>query len=120
MRTDPPGHLGRPVAAQVLLDEVPQLLNVFGGSMSLVGPRPPLPDEVERYHMHMHRRLLVKPGMTGLRQVSGRSDLSWDEAIRLDLYYAESWSLGFDFAIIVRRGMDSAAFARRILGAGDV
>ncbi|MDT4950264.1 MAG: hypothetical protein QOJ37_2859 [Pseudonocardiales bacterium] len=84
------------------LDELPQLLNVVAGSMSLVGPRPPLPDEVERYHTHVHRRLLVKPGMTGLWQVSGRSDLSWDEAVRLDLYYVENWSLGFDVAIIVR------------------
>lgn len=68
------------------LDELPQLMNVFCGSMSLVGPRPPLPDEVERYHTHVHRRMLVKPGMTGLWQVSGRSDLSWDEAVRLDLF----------------------------------
>lgn len=84
------------------LDELPQLLNVINGSMSLVGPRPPLPDEVERYDSHHHRRLLVKPGMTGLWQVSGRSDLSWDEAVRLDLYYVENWSLGFDIAIILR------------------
>jgi len=84
------------------LDELPQLFNVLGGSMSLVGPRPPLPDEVERYHDHVHRRLLVKPGMTGLWQVSGRSDLSWDESVRLDLYYVENWSLGFDFVIIAR------------------
>ncbi|MDT4958029.1 MAG: hypothetical protein QOD31_1828 [Pseudonocardiales bacterium] len=84
------------------LDELPQLLNVIGGSMSLVGPRPPLPDEVERYHSHVHRRLLVKPGMTGLWQVSGRSDLSWDESVRLDLYYVENWSLALDLAIIAR------------------
>jgi exopolysaccharide biosynthesis polyprenyl glycosylphosphotransferase len=84
------------------LDELPQLLNVLGGSMSLVGPRPPLPDEVERYHNHVHRRMLVKPGMTGLWQVSGRSDLSWEEAVRLDLYYVENWSLGLDVAIILR------------------
>jgi exopolysaccharide biosynthesis polyprenyl glycosylphosphotransferase len=84
------------------MDELPQLLNVLGGSMSLVGPRPPLPDEVELYHAHMHRRMLVKPGLTGLWQVSGRSDLSWDEAVRLDLYYVENWSLGFDIAIIAR------------------
>jgi exopolysaccharide biosynthesis polyprenyl glycosylphosphotransferase len=84
------------------LDELPQLFNVLGGSMSLVGPRPPLPDEVERYNPHVHRRLLVKPGMTGLWQVSGRSDLSWDEAVRLDLYYVENWSLTLDLAIIAR------------------
>jgi exopolysaccharide biosynthesis polyprenyl glycosylphosphotransferase len=84
------------------IDELPQLFNVIGGSMSLVGPRPPLPDEVERYESHAHRRLLVKPGMTGLWQVSGRSDLSWDESVRLDLYYVENWSLGLDLAIIAR------------------
>ncbi|PZS20037.1 MAG: polyprenyl glycosylphosphotransferase [Pseudonocardiales bacterium] len=84
------------------LDELPQLFNVIGGSMSLVGPRPPLPGEVERYHPHVHRRLLVKPGMTGLWQVSGRSDLSWDESVRLDLYYVENWSLALDLAIIAR------------------
>jgi exopolysaccharide biosynthesis polyprenyl glycosylphosphotransferase len=84
------------------LDELPQLFNVLGGSMSLVGPRPPLRDEVERYDEHVHRRLLVKPGMTGLWQVSGRSDLAWDEAVRLDLYYVENWSLGLDVAIILR------------------
>ncbi|MGH8961061.1 MAG: sugar transferase [Jatrophihabitantaceae bacterium] len=84
------------------LDELPQLCNVLGGSMSLVGPRPPLPGEVERYNPHVHRRLLVKPGMTGLWQVSGRSDLSWDESVRLDLYYVENWSLTLDLAIIAR------------------
>ncbi|HEV7206720.1 MAG TPA: sugar transferase [Jatrophihabitans sp.] len=84
------------------IDELPQLLNVLGGSMSLVGPRPPLPDEVEKYHTDVRRRLLVKPGMTGLWQISGRSDLPWDEAVRLDLYYVENWSLGFDIAIVLR------------------
>jgi exopolysaccharide biosynthesis polyprenyl glycosylphosphotransferase len=84
------------------IDELPQLFNVLGGSMSLVGPRPPLPDEVERYESHDHRRLLVKPGMTGLWQVSGRSDLSWDESVRLDLYYVENWSLALDLTIIAR------------------
>ena len=84
------------------IDELPQLFNVLGGSMSLVGPRPPLPAEVERYLTSDHRRLLVKPGMTGLWQVSGRSDLSWDESVRLDLYYVENWSLTLDLAIIAR------------------
>jgi exopolysaccharide biosynthesis polyprenyl glycosylphosphotransferase len=84
------------------IDELPQLLNVLNGSMSLVGPRPPLPDEVDRYQSEVRRRLLVKPGMTGLWQVSGRSDLTWDEAVRLDLYYVENWSLGLDLAIIAR------------------
>ena len=65
------------------LDEIPQLFNVFSGSMSLVGPRPPLPREVERYADHVHRRFIVKPGITGLWQVSGRSTLSWEESVRL-------------------------------------
>ncbi|TAM93147.1 MAG: sugar transferase [Jatrophihabitans sp.] len=84
------------------LDELPQLFNVLLGTMSLVGPRPPLRDEVERYGPHVRRRLLVKPGMTGLWQVSGRSDLSWEESVRLDLYYVENWSLGLDIMIIAR------------------
>ncbi len=84
------------------LDELPQLVNVLTGRMSLVGPRPPLPSEVERYEGHTRRRLLVKPGMTGLWQVSGRSDLSWDETVRLDLRYVESWSLGLDIALLAR------------------
>jgi exopolysaccharide biosynthesis polyprenyl glycosylphosphotransferase len=84
------------------LDELPQLVNVLRGEMSLVGPRPPLPAEVATYAIDDARRMLVKPGLTGLWQVSGRSDLSWDETVRLDLYYVENWSLGFDLAIIVR------------------
>ena len=84
------------------LDELPQLLNVLGGSMSLVGPRPPLPEEVRRYQPDVHRRLLVKPGLTGLWQVSGRSDLSWDESVRLDLHYVENWSLKMDITILAR------------------
>jgi exopolysaccharide biosynthesis polyprenyl glycosylphosphotransferase len=82
------------------LDELPQLLNVLGGSMSLVGPRPPLPVEVARYDSSVSRRLLVKPGLTGLWQVSGRSDLPWEEAVRLDLRYVENWSLATDLLII--------------------
>ncbi|MCM3521969.1 sugar transferase [Curtobacterium sp. P97] len=84
------------------LDEVPQLFNVLVGSMSLVGPRPPLAREVERYDVHVHRRFLVKPGMTGLWQVSGRSDLSWEDSVRLDLYYVENWSLVSDLIILWR------------------
>lgn len=84
------------------LDELPQLFNVLGGSMSLVGPRPPLPQEVERYDKFAHRRLLIKPGITGLWQVSGRSDLSWDDAIKLDLYYVENWSMIQDLMILFR------------------
>jgi lipopolysaccharide/colanic/teichoic acid biosynthesis glycosyltransferase len=83
-------------------DELPQLWNVLRGQMSLVGPRPPLASEVARYEGHAHRRLLVKPGITGLWQVSGRSDLSWDDTVRLDLQYVENWSLGLDIALIAR------------------
>ena len=84
------------------IDELPQLWNVFKGDMSLVGPRPPLPEEVEKYEEMVYRRLLVKPGITGLWQVSGRSDLSWEESVRLDLYYVENWSLTTDFVILAR------------------
>jgi exopolysaccharide biosynthesis polyprenyl glycosylphosphotransferase len=84
------------------LDELPQLLNVFGGSMSLVGPRPPLPAEVAQYDPEVRRRLLVKPGLTGLWQISGRSDLPWEEAVRLDLRYVENWSLALDVLIMVK------------------
>jgi exopolysaccharide biosynthesis polyprenyl glycosylphosphotransferase len=82
------------------LDELPQLFNVISGSMSLVGPRPPLPTEVDVYDDHVHRRLLVKPGMTGLWQVSGRADLPWEESVRLDLYYVENWSVALDIQIL--------------------
>jgi lipopolysaccharide/colanic/teichoic acid biosynthesis glycosyltransferase len=82
------------------LDELPQLINVLRGEMSLVGPRPPLESEVRRYGFDMHRRFLVKPGLTGLWQVSGRSDLSWDDSVRIDVRYVENWSLMFDFMIL--------------------
>ncbi|WP_336209679.1 sugar transferase [Nonomuraea sp. LPB2021202275-12-8] len=82
------------------LDELPQLLNVIRGEMSLVGPRPPLPEEVAQYRTDVRRRLVVKPGMTGLWQVSGRSDLTWDESVRLDLRYVENWSLILDLQIL--------------------
>jgi lipopolysaccharide/colanic/teichoic acid biosynthesis glycosyltransferase len=84
------------------LDELPQLFNVLAGSMSLVGPRPPLPTEVEGYEHDVRRRLLVKPGLTGLWQVSGRSNLSWQDSVRLDLYYVENWSLAGDLIILLR------------------
>ncbi|ETA00544.1 hypothetical protein CcI6DRAFT_04003, partial [Frankia sp. CcI6] len=84
------------------LDELPQLLNVANGTMSLVGPRPPLPSEVARYEDDVHRRLMVKPGLTGLWQISGRSDLEWDESVRLDLRYVQNWSLPLDFYILWR------------------
>ncbi|WP_018761624.1 sugar transferase [Arthrobacter sp. 135MFCol5.1] len=84
------------------LDELPQLFNVIAGSMSLVGPRPPLPKEVEGYEQDVRRRLLVKPGLTGLWQVSGRSNLSWRDSVRLDLYYVENWSLAGDVVILLK------------------
>ncbi|WIX75698.1 sugar transferase [Amycolatopsis carbonis] len=82
------------------LDELPQLFNVLSGRMSLVGPRPPLPEETRQYAPDARRRLLVKPGLTGLWQVSGRSDLSWADSIRLDLRYVEDWSLALDLVIL--------------------
>ena len=84
------------------IDELPQLINVFKGEMSLVGPRPLLPTDVEKYEKDTHRRMLVRPGMTGLWQVSGRSDLSWAESVRLDLYYVDNWSMVIDLVIIVK------------------
>ena len=82
------------------LDELPQLVNVLFGEMSLVGPRPALPSETEEYGRSVRRRLLVKPGITGLWQVSGRSDLSWEDSVRLDLYYVENWSFTGDIQIL--------------------
>jgi exopolysaccharide biosynthesis polyprenyl glycosylphosphotransferase len=84
------------------LDELPQLVNVLFNDMSLVGPRPPLAREVRQYDEQARRRLLVKPGITGLWQVSGRSDLSWEDSIRLDLYYVENWTLAGDLVILYR------------------
>ncbi|TDL46275.1 sugar transferase [Microbacterium oleivorans] len=102
MKNDPRvTPIGR-IMRRLSLDELPQLFNVIGGSMSLVGPRPPLPREVELYADHVHRRFLVKPGITGLWQVSGRSSLSWEESVRLDLSYVENWTLVGDFVILVK------------------
>jgi exopolysaccharide biosynthesis polyprenyl glycosylphosphotransferase len=84
------------------IDELPQLINVLRGQMSIVGPRPPLQSEVATYSGDVHRRLLVKPGITGLWQVSGRSNLPWEESVRLDLYYVENWSLMQDLLIVWR------------------
>ena len=84
------------------VDELPQLFNVLRGDMSLVGPRPPLQREVVGYHLDARRRLLVRPGITGLWQISGRSDLNWEETVRLDLYYVENWSLVGDLVILWR------------------
>jgi lipopolysaccharide/colanic/teichoic acid biosynthesis glycosyltransferase len=96
------------------LDELPQLFNVLVGHVSLVGPRPHLPDEVELYSLEQRRVFAVKPGMTGLAQVSGRSDLPFDEEVRYDLQYIEEWSLLLDlwilwrtpFVILSKRGAD--------------
>jgi exopolysaccharide biosynthesis polyprenyl glycosylphosphotransferase len=82
------------------LDELPQLWNVLKGDMSLVGPRPAVPEEADLYGNYVRRRLVVKPGITGLWQVSGRSDLPWEEAVRLDLRYVENWSLALDLQIL--------------------
>jgi exopolysaccharide biosynthesis polyprenyl glycosylphosphotransferase len=100
MRNDPRVTRVGAFMRRYSLDEVPQLFNVLIGAMSLVGPRPPLAREVERYDVHVHRRFLVKPGMTGLWQVSGRSDLSWEDSVRLDLYYVENWSVVGDASIL--------------------
>ncbi|WP_083754005.1 sugar transferase [Actinosynnema sp. ALI-1.44] len=100
MRKDPRLTRVGAVLRRYSLDELPQLFNVLSGSMSLVGPRPPLPEETKRYGPDVRRRLLVKPGMTGLWQVSGRSDLPWEESVRLDLRYVEDWSLTLDAVIM--------------------
>ena len=92
------GHVLRKTS----LDELPQLLNVLKGQMSLIGPRPALPLEVEMYDYVARRRLAVKPGITGLWQVSGRSDLSWAESVRLDVKYVDNWSLMLDLSILCR------------------
>lgn len=84
------------------IDEFPQFINVLRGDMSLVGPRPALPAEVRRYNPDVQRRLHVRPGLTGLWQVSGRSDLSWDDTVRLDLYYVDNWSMVQDLTIMMR------------------
>jgi exopolysaccharide biosynthesis polyprenyl glycosylphosphotransferase len=94
-------RVGR-VLRRYSLDELPQLFNVLKGDMSLVGPRPPLPSEVGLYGVDMHRRFVVKPGLTGLWQVSGRSNLSYDESVRMDVHYVEHWSLLLDLMILWR------------------
>jgi lipopolysaccharide/colanic/teichoic acid biosynthesis glycosyltransferase len=102
MRADPRVTRVGAVLRRFSLDELPQLFNVLRGEMSLVGPRPPLPSEVDTYESDAVRRLRVRPGMTGLWQVSGRSELSWSEAIRLDLYYVDNWSMFQDLTILAR------------------
>ena len=100
MRVDPRVTRIGAVLRKYSLDELPQLFNVLRGDMSLVGPRPPLPSEVAQYERDVHRRLLVKPGLTGLWQISGRSNLTWEQTVRLDLDYVENWSLALDLLII--------------------
>lgn len=102
MRHDPRITRLGAVLRRYSLDEVPQLINVVRGEMALIGPRPALAHEVERYADDVHRRLAVRPGMTGLWQVSGRSDLSWDETVRLDLEYVDNWAPTLDLRIIAR------------------
>lgn len=102
MKKDPRVTRAGRVLRRTSLDELPQLLNVVAGHMSLVGPRPPLPEEVMRYDNRIRRRLLVKPGMTGLWQVSGRQDSSFDDYVRYDLLYVQNWSLALDFYILAK------------------
>ena len=92
------------------IDELPQFFNVLGRDMSVVGPRPPLQGEVAKYDDQVRRRLLVLPGITGLWQVSGRSDLSWEDSVRLDLSYVENWSITNDLLIAIKT-------ARTVFGA---
>ncbi|MEV7028807.1 sugar transferase [Streptomyces sp. NPDC093272] len=100
LRRDPRVTRVGGVLRRYSIDELPQLFNVLTGAMSLVGPRPPLPEECAAYGPDIRRRLLVKPGLTGLWQISGRSDLPWEEAVRLDLRYVEDWSLALDTVIL--------------------
>jgi exopolysaccharide biosynthesis polyprenyl glycosylphosphotransferase len=97
-RVTPVGRLLR----RFSIDELPQFVNVLRREMSVVGPRPPLRREVEAYEGDVRRRLLVRPGITGLWQVGGRSDLPWDKAVRLDLSYVDNWSMGGDLVIIAK------------------
>src|SRR5690606_30330334 len=102
IRDDPRQTRTGRLIRRLSLDELPQVYNVLLGEMSLVGPRPPLPEEVERYRPWHHQRLAVVGGMTGLWQVSGRSDLSFDELCLLDIYYIENWTLGLDVRILLQ------------------
>lgn len=102
IRTDPRVTRAGRLLRRYSIDELPQFINVLLGEMSVVGPRPPLRSEVETYDHRVRRRLLVRPGITGLWQVSGRSDLSWDDSVRLDLSYVENWSMLSDLAIAAK------------------
>jgi lipopolysaccharide/colanic/teichoic acid biosynthesis glycosyltransferase len=102
MRDDPRcTRVGRFIR-RTSLDELPQFINVLRGEMSLVGPRPPIPEEVEQYQAWHRKRLDIRPGITGLWQVSGRSNLTFDEMVMLDIYYGENWSLSTDLQILLR------------------
>lgn len=111
MREDPRITPVGKVLRRFSVDEIPQFINVLRGEMSVVGPRPPLQREVSTYNGEIRRRLLVRPGVTGLWQVSGRSDLTWDQSVRLDLSYVESWSMGTDVVLILKT-------VRAVLGRG--
>lgn len=111
MRDDPRVTRWGAFMRKFSIDELPQILNVLRGEMSLVGPRPPIPSEATRYTPHDWRRLEVPPGMTGLWQVSGRSRLSFAEMVRLDLFYIENWSLALDISLILRT-IPAVLFAR--------
>lgn len=102
IRDDPRVTRVGAVLRRYSVDELPQLWNVVRGDMSLVGPRPPLPQEVAAYDSDATRRLRVRPGLTGLWQVSGRSDLTWEESLRLDLRYVDNWNFWLDVAILWR------------------
>jgi lipopolysaccharide/colanic/teichoic acid biosynthesis glycosyltransferase len=102
IRDDPRMTLVGKLLRKFSLDELPQFYNVLRGEMSVIGPRPPLPNEVEQYQEWHKRRLEVAPGITGLSQISGRSDLTFDETALLDIYYIENWSLGLDSKIILQ------------------
>lgn len=102
MKNDPRVTRFGKILRKYSIDEFPQFWNVLMGDMSLVGPRPPLPHEVDGYEDHVHRRLYIKPGLTGMWQVNGRSALSWEESVRLDLYYVENWSVVGDLMIMWR------------------
>ncbi|CDO90569.1 polyprenyl glycosylphosphotransferase [Mycobacterium triplex] len=102
IRRDPRVTAVGRVLRKLSLDELPQFLNVLRQDMSVVGPRPPLRREVENYDVEAKRRLLVKPGVTGLWQVSGRSDLSWEDSVRLDLFYVDNWSMAGDLMIVAK------------------
>jgi lipopolysaccharide/colanic/teichoic acid biosynthesis glycosyltransferase len=102
MRQDPRVTAVGRILRRLSIDELPQFINVLKQDMSVVGPRPPLMREVLKYDGDVKRRLLVKPGVTGLWQVNGRSDLPWDESVRLDLSYVDNWSMASDLLLIAK------------------